>query len=118
MRSGSGSSRGSANAVVTPNNSLDRSAISRLFIRKTRMTGSLSPRPVNCYVNVKPLTKEKCFFFLLLSFGLWFFLIISSSSRGCGNGGKLGAILAQSFPWLPQPGCLGGWFGSRALFFP
>jgi hypothetical protein len=29
------------------NKSLDRSAFSRLFIRKTRMPGSWSPRPVN-----------------------------------------------------------------------
>jgi hypothetical protein len=32
------------------NKSLDRSAFSRLFIRKTRMPGSLSPRPVNSTV--------------------------------------------------------------------
>jgi len=32
------------------NNSLDRSAFSRLFIRKTRMPGSLFPRPVNSTV--------------------------------------------------------------------
>src|SRR5258706_11548145 len=36
------------------NKSLDRSAFSRLFIRKTRMRGSLSPRPVNS--TVRPLT--------------------------------------------------------------
>jgi hypothetical protein len=32
------------------NKSLDRSAFSRLFIRKTLMLGSLSPRPVNSTV--------------------------------------------------------------------
>ena len=46
--------------VVTPsNNSLDRSAISGLFIRKTWMTGSLSPRPVNS--NVRRLVNHEDF---------------------------------------------------------
>ena len=37
-------------ATTPPNNSLDRSAISRLFIRKSWMPGSLLPRPVNSNV--------------------------------------------------------------------
>jgi hypothetical protein len=51
----------------------------------------LSRRPVNCYVNVKPLAKEEWFCLLL-------FLLYSASSSGCGSCGKLGAFLAQSFP--------------------
>jgi hypothetical protein len=56
------------------------------------MAGSVSPRPVNCYVNVKPLSKEEGFYLRL------FFLYLVSSSSGCGNCGKLAAFLAQSFP--------------------
>src|SRR5258708_2786103 len=40
------------------NKSLDRSAFSRLFIRRARMPGSLSPRPVNSNV-IAPRTNGK-----------------------------------------------------------
>ena len=43
-------STGRLKAKTASNKSLDRSAISGLFIRKTRMAGSLSPRPVNSNV--------------------------------------------------------------------
>jgi hypothetical protein len=54
------------------NTSLDRSALSGFFIRKIWMAGSLSPRPVNCYVNVKPLSKIKEFWFLVFALFLVF----------------------------------------------
>src|SRR6266404_5697755 len=44
------------------NKSLDRSAFSRLFIRKTRMPGSLFPRPVNSTVRHLLNENEKASF--------------------------------------------------------
>src|SRR5437870_2115692 len=53
------------------NKSLDRSAFRRLFIRKTRMPGPLSPRPVNSNV-IAPRTKGKtCLLNRLEWFRFW-----------------------------------------------
>jgi hypothetical protein len=92
-----------------------------LFIRKTWRWPRLLPRPVNCYVNVKPLEIEGCcFWFLIL---LWFFFsasqiigtVVVGAVEVVGNSERFGR---RVFPNFHSPVFVPGLVGQRGLVFP